>query len=378
MAANTTAQSDALIFNPNKIEVNLSAIEENLYEIKRNLDPKQKIIAVIKANAYGNGATMIASTLARCGVDFLAAGCLQDEIAVRDAEVGTPIILLGSLYKEAIDAVLKYRLIPTLDQGLSAEALSNSAVSPTPVFVKIDCGFGRFGVSMNDAIAFVEHVSQLKWLSVQGVYTHLPFYDEQGRIWAEERTKQFEGLVSRLASRGIVVPIIQSQASPGVAARASHTATAVAVGHLLYGLVPIRGDLWSADASCFRPALRAIKARLIHAGDSLGGEAAAPYLRQHCGRIGVVSIGIHHGYRPISAAAYMLVRGRPAPILRVCLENTIVDLGSSDSAEVGDDVIVVGTENGSQIALEDLAKWQSTSPLALLTALGHTLSHHYA
>ncbi|MFO1058472.1 MAG: alanine racemase C-terminal domain-containing protein [Dongiaceae bacterium] len=104
--------------------------------------------------------------------------------------------------------------------------------------------------------------------------------------------------------------------------------------------------------------------------------AAAGYLQQ-AGAVGVVPIGIQDGYRPQPGAAVMMIRGRPAPVLRVCLENTILGLQHCPEARPGDAAVVAGTGPAGEVPLAELAAWQQSSPLAMLTALGRSVPRIY-
>jgi alanine racemase len=368
----------AMEFDPNMMEIDLGAIAGNFREFRRRLAAGRRMIGVIKADAYGHGAVEIARTLSALGVDFLASGSLKESVGVRRAGISTPIILLGSLSPEAIHDAIHHGAIPSVDSMAIAEELSRATTTPLSVFVKVDCGFGRFGIPITRAVAFVEHVLSLPHLKIEGIYTHLPFSDEQGRDWAQRQTLVFDRLIAALAARGLAVPIAQSQASAGLSVGLADDGTATAIGHLLYGLSPVNAELAAASATpILRPGLKSVKAKLIHVGEPPEGATAAPYLRGHYGRLGVVSIGIQHGYRPTSNAARMIICGSEVPLLRVCLENTIVDLSHAIDAQVGDQVIVVGTDGHISITLQDLAKWQATSQLALLTNFGKSLTRTY-
>lgn len=364
--------------NPNVMEIDLGAIAENFREVQRRLAASRRTIGVIKADAYGHGAVEVARTLSALGVDFLASGSLKECIALRRAGISTPIILLGSLIAEAIHDAIRHGAIPSVDSIAIADALSRATATQMSVFIKVDCGFGRFGIPIDQAAAFTEYVSRLPRLNIEGIYTHLPFSDEEGLTWAERQTRVFDRLIAELGLRGLRVPITQSQASPGFSVGLVDNGTAIALGHLLYGLSPVNAELAKAgNAFTLRSGLRSIGAKLIHVGGLPKGAVPAPYLRGHHGRLGVVSIGIQHGYRPTSDAAHMVIRGSEAPLLRVCLENTIVDLSRVAEGQVGDMVTVVGTNGRISITLQDLAKWQATSQLALLSAFGRSLRRTY-
>ena len=362
----------------NVMEIDLDAIAENYRNIRRRLAVGRRMIGVIKADAYGHGVVEVARTLSVLGVDYLASGSLKECIAVQRAGVSTPIILLGSLTDEMAQDVARYRVIPSVDDFASAEALSRATATDLPIFIKVDCGFGRFGIPIDQATTLAEQVSRLPRLKIQGVYTHLPFSDEQGRSWAERQTSKFDRLIVELARHGVTAPIVQSQASPGFFVGTVDNGTATALGHLLYGLLPVTAALATpATALTLRQGLKSVKASLIHTGELPPDTELAPYLRGRHGRRGVVSIGIQHGYRPISEAAYMIIRNSEVPILRACLENTVVDLSRIAEARVGDVAVVVGSHGHLSIGLQDLAKWQATSQLALLTAFGRSLTRTY-
>jgi alanine racemase len=363
---------------PNVMRIDLGAIAENFRQARRRMNSGRRVIGVIKADAYGHGVVEVAQTLSALGVDFLAGGSLKECIAVRRAGISTPIILLGALTPEAIPEVIRHRIIPSVDDVVVAQSLSRAATAVLPIFIKVDGGFGRFGVPLDKAAAFAMSVCGLPGLKVEGIYTHVPFSNGEGRDWAERQTRLFDHLVAELAARGLTVTISQSQASPGYFAGLADTGSATALGHLLYGLSPLGSELEALSAaSAWRSGLESIRATLIHVGEPSKGAARAPYLGQDHERIGVISIGIQHGYRPTSTAAHVIIRGSPAPLIRVCLENTIIDLSRVKEARVGDEAVIIGSAGGLAVTLQDLAKWQATSQLALLTALGRSLPRTY-
>jgi alanine racemase len=363
---------------PAAMEIDLAAVAANLAVVRDRLAGGRAIVAAVKGDAYGHGAAMVARSLARGGVDWLAAGSLRDAEAVRRAGVATPLLLLGPLQAEDIPQVLAGRLVPTLDTEAAAGLLAQAVPAPQPVAVKVDCGFGRFGVPLDRAAAFVRWLAGLPALRLAALYTHLPFADEAGLRWAAARTAAFDGMVDALRRDGLAPPVVQSVASPGLVAGIADRGTAIAAGHLLYGLSPVTGPLAARCAALgLRPAFRGITTRLVHVGHPLPGGAAAGYLQRQDGAVGVVPIGIQDGYRPQPGAAFMMIRGRPAPVLRVCLENTILGLQHCPEAGLGDPVLVAGAASAGEVPLAELAGWQQSSPLALLTAFGRSLPRRY-
>ena len=291
-----------------RIEIDLGVVRNNLRAIRR-MAGARKVIAVVKGDAYGHGAAAVARTAEAEGADYIAAGNLDEAIAIRGAGITAPILVLGSLTVDAAAEVVRHTLIASVDDTRAADALAGAAHAPQPVWIKVDCGFGRYGVALPQALAFIRAVADKPQLRLDGIYTHLPFSDEPGRAWAARQTAAFRALVAALERAAMRFPVVQATASPGLLCGFDDD-TAVAAGHLLYGLDPLRPDSGiNAHFSGFRPALHRIVTILVHRTQRLEGETAAGYLRHCRGPLGIVPVGLTHGYRPAVGAAFMIVRG---------------------------------------------------------------------
>jgi alanine racemase len=250
--------------------------------------------------------------------------------------------------------------------------------TPISIFIEIDCGFGRFGIEPETALAFAHEVLQLGGIHIEGVYTHVPFSDFPGLEWARQRVAAFNRIVRALAADGIRPRITQAVASPGLFGALDDPNNAVAVGHALYGLDPFAAGSGLSAPLDLQPALTAVRAKLVHVGSSPPMEDAASYLRHRGHRLlGVIPVGIHHSYRPTDADAFVLVNGQRAPVLRPCLENSVIDLSDCAEAQTGAEVTIIGTDRGVTIGVADLARWQNTSTLAILSGFGRALPRFY-
>jgi alanine racemase len=337
--------------------------------------PNRRIFVMLKADGYGHGAVAVAKYLASRPIDYFATGSIEEAIAITRV-TPTPVVLLGSLAPGLCPLVVAHGLVASLDDGAAAAALSQAAGKRSvEVFVKVDCGFGRFGVALADAPSYIRKIAALPGLRLACVYTHLPFSDATGRSWAANQSRAFEAMIEGLAREGLNVPLTQIMASPGLLGGLTDRQNAVAMGHILYGLSPLGASL-AADTTGFRPALHSIVSYLAHIGRRLPEIEAAPYLRDTEGALGVVPIGICHGYRPIPGKAFMMINGGRARVLRPCLESTVVDLSGVPSPACGAEVLVMGSA-GERITLEDLAQWQGTTPLSLLIGLVKSLHRRY-
>ncbi len=363
-----------------RVEVDLDALEGNLREIRRRVGDGKKIIAIIKADAYGHGVVEVARALAAGDTYALATGSLEDAVAVRRSGNTARILILGGSLPETVPELLDHGLIPSVDGMETARVVSETADAPSPVFIKVDCGFGRFGVPLEAARTFVEDVAALPNVRVEGVYTHLPFSDAAGRDWARRRHAAFDGLIAELAASGLEIPITQAVSSSGIAGGLTDGSNAVAPGSMLYGLAPVAPEV--GDMSGFRPTLRAIVTRLIHATERAADrplEADAEYLRHGVTATGIVPLGINEGYREAEPGrtAAMLMRGRRVPVLRVCLENTVLDLSAIDGPLPGEEVVAMGPGGEDEITLAEMAEWWECGPLSALMSFDRRLPCRY-
>jgi len=356
------------------IEVSLGAIAGNLAEIRRRIGPDRKVIAVVKADAYGHGVAAVAAALGEA--DYLAVGTIEDAARIRRAGIAAPVLLLGSLLPGEVDAALRLRVIPSLDSRIAADAVAARAGAPVPVFIKVDGGFRRFGVPLEDAAALIRHVASSPLLRLDGVYTHLPFADAEGRTWAMGRYAAFLALIDGLSAAGLDVPVTQALASPALACALADRCSAVAVGTLLFGLPPVGEALaGEADLSGFRPAVQAIRTTLVHVGPAHAADPAYPVGPATV--TGVVPVGLAQGYQARLGPAAMLLDGRRVPLLRVCMESTILDLSAAPAPRIGAEVTIMGGAGPSAIPLAELAQWQGLGAVATLLRLGAGLPRRH-
>ena len=367
---------------PNRAEFDLAALRHNLRELRRRAGPEAKFIAALKANAYGHGAAAVARALADDGDTFaLATGSFEDALAIRETGVELPILMFGGALPEAARTLLAHDLIPTVydlagARAVAAAAAETAAGGSAAVYVKVDAGLGRLGVPLPDALDFLRTLRDLPGLRVEGVYTHLSFFDEAEREWARGRLRAFDEFLRDLDAAGIDVPVSQALASSCLVAGLTSRANAVCPGHLLYGVPSVAPSV--ADASAFRPVLRAIRSRLIHAGPPKAGMRGAAE-RDTPRRIGVIPLGLADGYRaPLSGRpACALVDGTRVPIRGVSLEHVTLDLSERPAARVGDEVVLLGESGSESITLADLAEWQGTRQHHVLMALDGRLPARY-
>jgi alanine racemase len=361
------------------MEISLDAIDHNLSIIRNCVGPDRTIIATLKGDAYGHGIVETARALCAAGTDFLAVDSGNDARAIRTADVPTPILILGEWPPDHTLELALAGFIPTVGDWRALAALPRGP-NQKKIFIKVDCGFGRFGIPLEQARRFVNFANAQESVDVVGLYTHLPFSHPDDRKWAEDQLRQFEALVGQLLSDGIRIPVTQALASTGIVTGMTDNLSAIAVGHLLFGLSPVTPELDHLfEGLELRSALNAIRTTLVHVGRRPENGNSAPYLRGGVSTTGVVPIGLAHGY-PSAAqgrTAKMILRNRQVPVLRVCLSSTVLDLSETSDAQVGDEVLVLGESKARKISIETMARWQGASVLSALTRLGGGIPHYY-
>ena len=343
---------------PRSMEIDLRALAHNYTELRTRLPPDINIIPALKANAYGHGAGPVARCLSRFDVKAFATGSLEDAHAIRGAGVEQPILMFGGALPQGLPLLAAQGFIPTIFDLQGAEALSQSAQCPTRIFVKVEGGHGRLGAPIEEALEFIARVARLDGLVIEGVYTHLAFFDPDGRAWVQGRLEAFDKLLASLNKAGIQVPISQAISSSGLAGGLTSSANTVSPGSLLWGISAVAPEL--VDMSSYRPVLTSIKTRLIH----VGRRAEGPW-------VGVVPLGLADGYRDVvpGETAFCLINGRRVRIRSISLEHLSLDLDPSDNASVGDEVILLGKSGEEEITLADLALWSGTRATHVLMSL---------
>jgi alanine racemase len=347
----------------NWMEIDLAALDHNYHLLTPMLAPGTRVNASVKSRAYGLGIVEIAKRFASLGANALCTGSFEDAMAIRRAGLDIDIVMFGGTLPAGIPAYLKHRLIPTIHNMPLAEAVSAAAAVPSKVYIKIDCGWGRLGFPIKSAKASVLSVARMPRITIEGIYTHLPFSDLEGKKWAQERTAIFDTFVADLRREGLTIPVTQSRCSAGILANIVDNCNAVCPGSILYGKAPVSQDV--ADSSLFGPVLRAVRSRIIHVTPDAADRSPGLHSRfafKVTGATGTVPFGRADGNRPAVSGqqAHMIVRGAKAPVLAVSSEQAVLDLSQVNNPEIGEEVTVLGTSGGELITLADLAKWQGS------------------
>jgi alanine racemase len=353
-------------FRPTWAEIDLGALTRNLRKIRTRMPAGTKIMFVVKANAYGHDAALCALAAQKArAADWLGVSSVEEGLALRDAGVRLPILVLGSLYPfESVLAAVAHDLTPVVASLEAAKRLVEVALKlkrRVDCHVKVDTGMGRIGASPEAALGIVRHLAVLKAVRVQGIYTHLACAESDAAFTAEQ-LRRFRRVVSALSREGLRPPLVHAANSAGALKRPASRFDLVRPGLAAYGLF-----------AGFEPVLT-LKSKIVFLKTVAKGSTISYgriWRAKRPARIATLPIGYGDGYaRALSNRADVLVGGRRCPVVgRVTMDQVMVDVTGSPRARVGDQAVLVGRQDGGEIPVAELSRLCGTIPYETATAL---------
>ncbi len=346
-------------------EIDLGVLAENFRHIYEKLKPGVRLLAVVKANGYGHGAIQVAETALANGASYLATATIDEALELRHAGIMAPILVLGYVDPSRFtEAVMESVTLAVFDEE-TARALSDTAVSlhkTADLHIKIDTGMGRIGFQVEEEAAdTVKRISTLPNLYIEGLFTHFALADGADKAYTYRQFEQYMRFVSLLEARGITVPLKHCANSAAIMELPGMQLDMVRSGIINYGLYP--SDEVDRSRLAITPVMR-FKARITHiktlgAGHSIS--YGCTYTTEEPRVIATVSAGYADGYsRLLSNRGTVVVRGKKALVAgRVCMDQFMVDVTGIPDAQVGDEVILFGTE-ADGVTAEEVANLMQT------------------
>ena len=361
------------------VEVDLARIGRNFDRLKALAAPA-KVLAVVKANAYGHGLAEVSCYLAS-RADYIGVAVLEEGILLREKGVTTPILVLGGIWGDQIPQYIRHGLTLTassvgrLDQiAAAARALGRAA----KVHLKIDTGMERIGVHYYSAATLQEAALRCgPWIEVEGIYSHFANADAADLGHARLQLERFQDVLSFYEKRSLPTPVRHMANSAALLQLPESRMDMVRPGILLYGVLP---DAGLVRPEGIEPAL-AWKSRVVYFKVVRPGHPVSygsTWQSDHAVRMVTVPVGYGDGYfRSLSNKAAVLIRGRRYPqVGAVCMDQIMVDI-ENDSAYNGDETTLIGADGSERITVEDLAAWAGTIPYEILTAINTRVPRLY-
>ena len=359
--------------------VDLDGVRANAAAIAAFLDGRSRLIAVVKANAYGHGAAEIGRALERAGAAMLACADIEEGVALREAGIGIPILVFGALSVSDLDGIFSHDLTPTISTPSAARALEAAAARhgrPLACHLKIDTGMNRLGFRHDNLARTIPEVAANRHLQIEAVYTHFATADDPVNPLFGEQRERFEAALALLPSLGIDTPVRHAANSAALLRDERVWYDYVRPGLLLYGIVPPPLATTLPVGPVLSLVSRIVAVKGVRPGEGTGYGMKVTMDRP--ATIAVVPAGYADGLDlRLGGRGFMLVRGRRMPIVgSVCMDMTMIDVTGTDVAP-GDEVVIVGTQGSESIGMREIAATIGTIPYELLCRLGARIQRLY-
>ncbi len=362
------------IERPTVAEIDLGALRHN-YHALRALAGAARMMAIVKADAYGHGAVAVARTLAQEGCAYFGVATIGEARELRSAGLRARLFLLGGFFAEQAAEIVALDLTPfVFDAALIApmEAAAKAAGRRDfAIHLKIDTGATRLGVMQSELATVVRHLRQAPSLSLEGACTLLANAGDPASPITEAQLKVFDGALKALRAAGFDPPIAHVSNSAALVLREDCRYNMVRPGLALYGLPPVaavREKITLVPVMTFKT--RVMQTKRVPAGS--GVSYGHTFITPRESLIGILPVGYADGYRRgLQHGGEVLVRGYRAPVVgAVCMDLTMVDLTDVPGAAVGDEVILWGRSGDETISVNDVARIAQTISYEMLCTVG--------
>jgi alanine racemase len=360
------------------VEIDQGALSHNVRQLKQLLSAPTQLMAVVKADAYGHGATMVARIALEAGASGLCVATLQEGIQLREAGIEAPILLLGAMNTpEQVKAIAHWQLEPTIctpEQAWMFSETLSGLQKTLPVHLKLDTGMSRLGMPWQEATQFVQLVKRLPYLTIASIYSHLATADSPDPTIMRLQHQRFEDAIAQLRHAGIKPPCLHLANSAATLADSSLHYDWVRAGLALYGLYPAEHLRNAAD---LHPVMQ-VKARVTQVKTIPPGTGVSygyQFIADKETQIAIVGIGYADGVpRNLSNKMTVLIRGQQVrQIGAITMDQMMLDVSAIPDLQTGEVVTLIGQDGSLQISADDWAEKLGTISWEILCSFKHRL-----
>ncbi len=392
MRPRRAAPADAL--RPTRAEVNLANLRHNYRALESHIAKsagaeihRPEIWGVLKADAYGHGASAVARTLERAGMKGLCVALLEEAIELRSAGIRVPILVMGGYFgprRAGIDEMFEHELTPVIYDAAEVERLAKvirfEGKGALKVHLKVDTGMGRLGVSPRELPAVLDAFARHPEIEMHGLMTHLACADADDMGVTEDQLRQFGELHAAVLKRGLRPSVLHAANSAAMIRATPSWFGAVRPGIALFGVAPRAGLLPE-----LRPVMRVrsevVTVRTVAKGEAIG--YGHTWRAERESRIATIPMGYADGLdRGLSNKGHALVHGRRAPIAgTVSMDLTMIDVTEIPNARTGDEAVLLGPQEGALgkdvITADEIAEKTGRISWEVLTSVSRRVPRFY-
>ena len=354
------------VYRPTWLEINLSHIAHNFRAAKAYAEEDVIAAAVVKANAYGHGAVEVSRACVEAGAGYLVVATMGEALELREAGFQVPILILGWTPEENFEQAIEYEICVALYDAGEAERLNAKALAMGKNalgHLKIDTGMSRLGMQADESgLQTAEAILKMEGITIKGMFTHFSKADEADKTFANLQIERFNRFTEELEKRtGVHIALRHMGASAGVMDMPEGHYNMIRPGIMLYGYQPSDEMHHVAD---LKPALT-WKARLgrvvkLPAGRRIGYNGTYELKRDTL--VATIPVGYADGYnRLLGNRGYVICQGKKLPIIgKICMDYFMVDATELPDLKAGDEVILLGEDQGVSITVPEMAKMLNT------------------
>ncbi len=353
-------------------EVDLTRMTQNYRNALAHLQPPTQLICVLKADAYGLGAPMVAKRLWQEGQRIFAVASYNEAAEIRKSLPECDVLILGLCGEAQLVHAIRDGLLLTVFSPRYAETVVRVAKCvgrPARIHIKLETGLNRIGLDPAEAADVVQRIADSGAVSLEGLFTHLALRNLQSD---RKQIDLLTGCRDELARRGITIPMVHALDSIGMVRYPEDHLDAVRTGAWLYGVYPRRYAHPEESQLALTVKTRITRLHSVPAGECLGYDETHPIARDSV--IATLSAGYIDGYPRLNSIGEVEIRGKRAPVVGlVCMDQMMVDVTDVPEAQEGDEVILLG----GSIGVDEYASWGKLNRNEALARTGKRVPRVY-
>jgi alanine racemase len=357
---------------PTWVEVRLRHLDSNLQWVRSLLTPNTRVMAVVKANAYGHGAAAVAERLEKAGIDHLAVAFSEEGLELRRHGIRSPILLLNGFWPGQEEEIVSNRLTPTVFSLSMVRSLAEVArrLGTTATYqIKIDTGLCRLGVDWQHALEFLKACSGEASTRCEGIYTHLSSSEEVDNPSTNAQIDRFQKTLETLKQNGFFLGWHHAANSAGILNFHDSWFDTVRPGLMLYGINPNQDRVESPLNPLLSFKTQIMQLKRVSPGISIGYGGA--YTTTRASVIATLPVGYADGLnRLLSNRGSVLLRGQKVQIVgRISMDLTLIDVTDVPEASLGDEIVLIGRQGNLEISAEQIAQLTGTIAYEVLCGI---------
>jgi alanine racemase len=369
-----------------RAEIDLQAFRHNFQNLRSHISPQTRIMAIVKADAYGHGALPCARVAVECGANYLGVGVIEEGIELRQSGLDAPILILGSIFPDEAEDLVHHDLATIVCTLPLAQALAKEAEKQnktTSVHIKVDTGMNRLGILPENLPELLNQICNLPNLNIEGVSTHFSSADDEVLSITQAQLKKFQAALTCLKQDDR--PLIHCSNTSALFKFPKSHFDMVRPGLILYGALPspsLQVVLSEKEnLSPFQPVMQ-WKSQIILIKPIAKGQLVSysgTFTTQRDSLIATLPIGYADGlHRSLSNKMDVLIRGKRAPqIGNICMDMTLIDVTDIQGVQAEDEVVLFGKQGGQTIMVDEMATKGGTIPYEILCNVGKRVPRIY-